>query len=538
MYSVQLVVSDGTLTRFPLSIKYFAKEDITLYRNLSTTPLVLGTDWQWDGATHINLLTDSPVPAGSYITVRRNTNIDRAFNIYDGGAAFTRDTLDENFKQMIYLAQEFTEGNGLTGLFFPLNMRGFKITDLGAGESVGDAVNRGQLDAVATRVDSLENTFVGSTVSYPWYVTTTASTDTIEPPYVFTKAALFLNGVCQTPGYSYLVVDNTIMLADPVPVGTHVFVRIGEDVGLDTSYATTDQLANAILDAEGEHSSMRAEWQADDAVVQADVSTRARAGVNSDITSLTGLTTALSTEQGGTGNTVGTVARLTTPRTLSVDLTSTATPSFDGTTDVVQGVLGVLPVSKGGTGASTASLARTALGSTSIGDAVFVASNAASARSTLSAAVMGSNNDITALTNLSGGVTGITTGVAASSGIVGEVASAESGSATSLVSGSAVNIVSLSLPAGDWELESTFQIINSGNVTALAFGVSTTTGTLPATWYDVYSITTTIGSGTSNRQGMARRVLLSTTTTVYLVAQATFTGTATANGYVRARRVR
>lgn len=538
MYSVQIAVSDGTLTRIALSIEYFEKDDITLYRNLELTPLVLGTDWQWDGDTHINLLTDTPVPVGSYITVRRNTAIDRAFNIYDGGAAFSRETLDENFKQMIYLAQEFTEGNGLTGLFFPLDMHGFQIKDLGDGIAPKDAVNKGQLDVVDTRVASLEGTFVSSTNSYPWYVITTTSTDTIEPPYIFTKAALFLNGVCQTPNYSYLVVDNTIMLADTVPVGTHVFVRIGEDVGLDTSYATTDQLANAILDAAGEHNSMRAEWQADDAVVQADVATRALAGVNSDIISLTGLTTALSTAQGGTGNTAGTIARLTTPRALSVDLTSAATPTFDGTADVVQGVSGVLPVSKGGTGATTAALARTALGSTSIGDAVFVASNAASARSTLSSAVMGSNNDITALTNLSGGVTGLTTGVAASSGIVGEVASAASGSATNLVSGNAVNIISLSLPAGDWELESAFQIINAGNVTALAFGVSTTTGVLPTTWYDVYSITTTLSAGTSNRQGMARRVLLSTTTTVYLVAQATFTGTATANGYVRARRIR
>lgn len=427
MYSVQIAVSDGTLSRIALSIEYFEQDDITLYRNLSTTPLVLGTDWQWDGATHINLLTDSPVPAGGYITVRRNTNIDRAFNIYDGGAAFTRDTLDENFKQMIYLAQEFTEGNGLTGLFFPLNMRGFKITDLGAGEDSGDAVNRGQLDAVDTKVAALENTFVSGTNSYPWYTVTTSDTDTVTPPYLFSKAALYLDGICQTPEYSYVVVDNTIMLADPVPTGTHVFVRVGEDVGLNTEYATTDQLANAVLDTADEHNSMRAEWELADAVIQGQVDSRAMVGANSDITALTGL---------------------------------------------------------------------------------------------------------------SGGITGLTTGVAASSGIVGEVASAASSSAVTLTSGSSANVVSLSLPAGDWELESAFQIINSGNVTVLAFGVSTAAGVLPATWYDVYSITTTIGSGTSNRQGMARRILLNTTATVYLVAQATFTGTATANGYVRARRVR
>lgn len=229
MYSVQIAVSDGTLTRIALSIEYFEKDDISLYRNLSTVPMVLGVDWQWDGSTHINLLTGVPVAAGGYITVRRNTNIDRAFNIYDGGAAFTRDTLDENFKQMIYLAQEFTEGNGLTGLYFPLDMHGFKITNLGDGTDATDAVNKGQLDGVSDRVSSLEATFVTGNVSYPWYTTTVAPTQVFTPPFLFEKAALYLNGICQVPGLSYSVLNNQIRLASPVPAGTTVFARLGDD---------------------------------------------------------------------------------------------------------------------------------------------------------------------------------------------------------------------------------------------------------------------------------------------------------------------
>lgn len=229
MYSVQIAVSDGSLSRIALSIEYFEKDDISLYRNLSTVPMVLGDDWQWDGDTHINLLSGVPVPNGGYITVRRNTNIDRAFNIYDGGAAFTRDTLDENFKQMIYLAQEFTEGNGLTGLFFPLNMNGFKITNLGDGTDEKDAINKGQLDGVSDRVSSLEGTFVTGTTSYPWYTVTTEPTLVFSPPFLFTKAALYLNGVCQVPGLSYSVANNQIRLATNVAPGTVVFARLGED---------------------------------------------------------------------------------------------------------------------------------------------------------------------------------------------------------------------------------------------------------------------------------------------------------------------
>ena len=270
MYSVQIAVSDGTLTRIALSIEYFEKDDITLYRNLELTPLVLGTDWQWDGDTHINLLTNIPVPLGSYITVRRNTNIDRAFNIYDGGAAFSRETLDENFKQMIYLAQEFTEGNGLTGLYFPLDMHGFQIKNLGAPTDPKDAVTKQYVDTANTAQDTafangqvaqdtavaasqavqdnrlamLEGTFVQVTSSYPWFTTTTIETDTLSPGLVFNKAALYLNGTRQTPDESYIVVDNQIILATTIPVGTVVLATLGEDVDNPGGFATTAQVSN------------------------------------------------------------------------------------------------------------------------------------------------------------------------------------------------------------------------------------------------------------------------------------------------------
>ena len=61
---------------------------------------------------------------------------------------------------------------------------------------------------------------------------------------------------------------------------------------------------------------------------------------------------------------------------------------------------GILPVTQGGTGATTASGARTNLGATGIGSALFTAATAGSARSTISAAASGANSDITSLTGL------------------------------------------------------------------------------------------------------------------------------------------
>lgn len=297
MYSVQIATSDGTLTRIELSIKYFAKGDISLYRNTDISAMVLGVDWEWDGDYGINILTGAE-PTGTVITIRRTTNKDRAYNIYDGGAAFSRDSLDENFLQMIYLAQEFTEGNGLDGLYRALDMHGYRIINLGDAIEPGDAVNKKQLDVVDARVDAIEGSFVTDTVSYPWYFVTTTTTDVLTPPLAFTKAALYLNGLAQTPDYSYVVVSNSILLADTVPAGTMVFARLGEDVEAGGAYASAAQFS-AFAD----------ETDARLDLIEPTLAGKASAGANADITSLSGLTTPLSVPQGGHGGTTTAQAR-------------------------------------------------------------------------------------------------------------------------------------------------------------------------------------------------------------------------------------
>ncbi len=177
--------------------------------------------------------------------------------------------------------------------------------------------------------------------------------------------------------------------------------------------------------------------------------TAAASGANSDITSLTGLTTPLSVSQGGTGQTTFTNGQLLIGNTTGNTLTKTTLTAGSGVsitngagsitiaatgsggsvtsvsgTGTVNGltltgtvttsgsltlggtlsgvslttqVTGTLPIANGGTGATTAAAARTALGSTTVGDAVFIAADAAAGRTALVAAASGANTDITAL---------------------------------------------------------------------------------------------------------------------------------------------
>lgn len=61
-------------------------------------------------------------------------------------------------------------------------------------------------------------------------------------------------------------------------------------------------------------------------------------------------------------NTTGSAASLTTGRTFQTDLASTSSATFNGTANVTPGVTGTLALTNGGTGATTASGARTSLG--------------------------------------------------------------------------------------------------------------------------------------------------------------------------------
>lgn len=138
---------------------------------------------------------------------------------------------------------------------------------------------------------------------------------------------------------------------------------------------------------------------------------------------------------------------------------------------------------------------------------------------------------------------GTTTIGDASAGYMGEEIQTlvASGSAVSLTTATAANVANVSLTAGDWDVEGNVNLaLGSATVTAESAGISLTSATLPTDGSEVYSAVQLIVTSENDSITIPRkRVNVSTTTTVYLVAKATFSaGTVAAFGAITARRVR
>lgn len=141
------------------------------------------------------------------------------------------------------------------------------------------------------------------------------------------------------------------------------------------------------------------------------------------------------------------------------------------------------------------------------------------------------------------GIVGTTTNNNANAGSVGEFVSAAlaSGSAISLTTVTPVNVVSVSLTAGDWDCQG--QVSQTASVGASDMQVNITTTTAGITngnnggFAHLAISGASLGGNTINTGRV--RFSLASTTTIFLVTQAAFaSGTCTAFGFLSCRRVR
>jgi len=138
------------------------------------------------------------------------------------------------------------------------------------------------------------------------------------------------------------------------------------------------------------------------------------------------------------------------------------------------------------------------------------------------------------------GIVGTTTNDNANAGSVGEFASSTT-LTTAVTTNVPVNAASVSLTAGDWEVYGVLRTNPAGTtlVTGIAEGISTTSATLGAFGtFTQYNFTAPAGTG-NVVSGPPMRISIAGTTTVFLVAQISFSvSTCTVDGFIRARRVR
>lgn len=249
-------------------IEYLDKSYIHVYLDGVET-----TGYTWTSSTNIRLNT--ALAASTTVLLIRKTEREYLYIEFASGSPFIEVNVDSQNTQFLHLAQELVEGRAIPGFYGTISMNGYRITDLANPINSQDAATKAYVDAADTllgqridaeaatrkaaddalsmRTSALENTFISGveTVSYPWSTVLAEATDEVTPGLSFTKAVVELNGVGQIRGYSFEIVDNTILFAETLPAGTVVAARLGADVTAGdgfASQASVDYLADSLGD--------------------------------------------------------------------------------------------------------------------------------------------------------------------------------------------------------------------------------------------------------------------------------------------------
>lgn len=144
-FSIQRATSDGTLQEIMLSIVYINRSDIKV--TVGDVPQTEGVDYAWETDSLISF-TD-PVPNGVEVVLRRSTDLAQLLNIFSLGAVFNNTTMDENFEQLLFVAQEAKEGATLTDLFNDVDMHGNTLLNLPKATDLTSPVTLAQLNEYA-----------------------------------------------------------------------------------------------------------------------------------------------------------------------------------------------------------------------------------------------------------------------------------------------------------------------------------------------------------------------------------------------------
>lgn len=145
-YSIQETISTGALSTLSISIDYIARSDIHVFVDGVEVFATGSTTWAWVGSTNTIKVTPT-LSSGRVLKIVRKTKKDEALHLFDAGAIFRGATLDENFLQVLYLAQEYSEqnisgGGGVAGVQ-TFNGRTGDVTPLANDYSISQIAGAG-----------------------------------------------------------------------------------------------------------------------------------------------------------------------------------------------------------------------------------------------------------------------------------------------------------------------------------------------------------------------------------------------------------
>lgn len=267
-YSWQEQIKPAGTQDIQCDIEYLDKSYIHVYLDGVET-----TGYTWTSSTNIRLNTALTV--NTTVLLIRKTEREYLYIEFASGSPFIEVNVDSQNTQFLHLAQELVEGRAIPGFYGTISMHGYRITDLANPINSQDAATKAYVDAadallgqridaeaatrktaddaLSMRTSALENTFISGveTVSYPWSTVLAEATDEVTPGLAFTKAVVEINGVGQIRGYSFEIIDNTILFAETLPAGTVVAARLGADVTAGDGFATqasVDYLADSLGD--------------------------------------------------------------------------------------------------------------------------------------------------------------------------------------------------------------------------------------------------------------------------------------------------
>lgn len=240
--------ANGTQTTFPFRFAgrdkgYLRASDILVeVRNDGVWNTVSG--WTLTGTNQITF--NVPPAANTKLRIRRVVEKEEPYAEFDRGVTLDMKSLNNSFIHLLEVSQELLDGFYPDGYFVKQDVSwgGHKITDLADGTNPGDAVNKGQLDAIdkkhtdwnAKQGIEIAGLKAGMTSgiahrTVPWYTIAQGGEISVKPPYEFQDALVFLNGVLQYQIVgAYSISNNTITFAEPLVAGTEVYVLVGSRV--------------------------------------------------------------------------------------------------------------------------------------------------------------------------------------------------------------------------------------------------------------------------------------------------------------------